>query len=610
MAAQEKTAPRLDFAARLGKFILAPITPAPQQSSQSGKSGDFDKETTENFQGAGAGFIAIVISTVGLFFGHNISWAFWTALVFLVGGVLTAGGSTIALRVATRVKSRAAADTEQVRPNDQKFRNVEMALAEREAAEKSLFERNIKDSFDVRTFEWKNVSLFEDGYYNFAPRVNVLLGRNGFGKTLLFRTLVAMLQHNAQYSAILFPKDQGSERPPLLSVTVGRNGKTERALRDSTYFKSPADQELVGKIPLLAIPDCRFLDRTRLTVAGATANAEGLAAGGARNFLTQEPFVNIIEDLLTGLCLDYGPGRARNPRRRFERGIFKLVEEVVADLIGDRMFQFAEINRVERTRFEILVRTTDSQDLKIPIQTASQGTLSVIAIFGLIHSFLHSLRPDQAEDKVSLGPAIVVIDEIDAHLHPSWQQKILGMLTKRFPNVQFIVSGHSPLIVAGCDRGEVSVLRRREGPGRFYVDPVPGDFLGARAADLYEDVFDIEEKDRLYLEYSAKTTKDLETSSLEISRLEGEENLSSEQEERLSRFLREKRLITRAEQVREERMESGRADARLRKTEAELDRVRYQLFENERETAALRAELARSQGKKAGIPEEGVDGLP
>src|SRR5437879_13772092 len=45
-------------------------------------------------------------------------------------------------------------------------------------------------------------------------------------------------------------------------------------------------------------------------------------------------------------------------------------------------------------------------------------------------------------------------------LHPSWQQKILGMLTNKFPNVQFIVAAHSPVIVAGCDRSEVSVLRK------------------------------------------------------------------------------------------------------------------------------------------------------
>jgi hypothetical protein len=462
--AREKTPPQLDLLTRLGKVILAPITPALQKSSPSDKSGALDPEVVAAFRGSGAAIVWSATWLIVLFLGGNISLLFWLALTGVVVGTLTVIGAISSLRVATRVKSLAVAEAEQTRASDPNFRNVETVRAQRDEFEKSLFDRNVKDAFDVSSFRWQNILLFEDGEYDFAPRVNVLLGPNGFGKTLLLRSLVAMLQHDAQYSAILFPKAHAAERPPQLSLSLRRNGEPEQAVRDATYFAQP----LVGRIPVLAIPDSRFLDRTRLTVAGAAMNAEGLAAGGARHFLTQEPFVNVIEDFLTGLCLDYGPPPLRNPRRRFERGIFKLVEDVVGELAEDRkMFQFAEIKRVDRTRFEILVRTTDSQDLKLPIQIASQGTLSVVAMFGLIYSFLHALRPDEtAEDKIRLVPAIVVIDEIDAHLHPSWQQKILYLLTNRFPNVQFIVSAHSPLIVAGCDLREVSVLRRRDASGR------------------------------------------------------------------------------------------------------------------------------------------------
>jgi predicted ATP-binding protein involved in virulence len=191
----------------------------------------------------------------------------------------------------------------------------------------------------------------------------------------------------------------------------------------------------------------------------------------------------------------------------------------------------------------------------MPIQAASQGTLSVIAIFGLIYGFLHALRPNETEDKIRLVPAIVIIDEIDAHLHPSGQQKILRLLTSRFPTVQFIVSARSPLIVAGCDEGEVSVLRRREDTGGLYVYPPPGDFIGAKATDLYEHIFDIEEKDRTYLEYSAKTAKDLEAAEAKLSRLVDREDLSLEQEGKLADLIRKQRLITRTEEIRKERLE-------------------------------------------------------
>jgi len=61
-------------------------------------------------------------------------------------------------------------------------------------------------------------------------------------------------------------------------------------------------------------------------------------------------------------------------------------------------------------------------------------------------------------------PAVVLIDEIDLHLHPKWQRKIMGYLSERFTNTQFIVTAHSPLIVqAAEDENANIVVLRREG---------------------------------------------------------------------------------------------------------------------------------------------------
>ena len=61
-------------------------------------------------------------------------------------------------------------------------------------------------------------------------------------------------------------------------------------------------------------------------------------------------------------------------------------------------------------------------------------------------------------------PAVVLIDEIDLHLHPSWQRMLIDRLAHCFPNVQFIVTAHSPLVVqsASAARANVVVLRREE----------------------------------------------------------------------------------------------------------------------------------------------------
>ena len=57
-------------------------------------------------------------------------------------------------------------------------------------------------------------------------------------------------------------------------------------------------------------------------------------------------------------------------------------------------------------------------------------------------------------------PAVVLVDEIDLHLHPKWQRELIGFLTERFPNTQFIVTAHSPLIVQAAAGANIALLKR------------------------------------------------------------------------------------------------------------------------------------------------------
>lgn len=57
-------------------------------------------------------------------------------------------------------------------------------------------------------------------------------------------------------------------------------------------------------------------------------------------------------------------------------------------------------------------------------------------------------------------PAVVLVDEIDLHLHPKWQRTLMGYLSERFPNTQFIVTAHSPLVVQAAADANIVVLRR------------------------------------------------------------------------------------------------------------------------------------------------------
>lgn len=82
------------------------------------------------------------------------------------------------------------------------------------------------------------------------------------------------------------------------------------------------------------------------------------------------------------------------------------------------------------------------------------------------------------------GKGVILIDEIDLHLHPSWQVKIVKALRTTFPNVQFIMTTHSPLVLSGVRRNEIISLSN---DGASIGDKIPN-MYGATANEQLEKV--------------------------------------------------------------------------------------------------------------------------
>ena len=90
--------------------------------------------------------------------------------------------------------------------------------------------------------------------------------------------------------------------------------------------------------------------------------------------------------------------------------------------------------------------------------------------------------------------AIVLIDEVELHLHPSWQQRVLTDLARTFPNTQFIVSTHSPQVLT-TTRPEHVVALRREG-GNVVAEQSAAPTYGAEAGDVLATVMGVDERPR------------------------------------------------------------------------------------------------------------------
>jgi predicted ATP-binding protein involved in virulence len=92
----------------------------------------------------------------------------------------------------------------------------------------------------------------------------------------------------------------------------------------------------------------------------------------------------------------------------------------------------------------------------------SDGFRSIMALAGdliwrLIEAFPESNNP-------LLEEGVVLIDELDIHLHPTWQRNIAGLLRRTFPHIQFIMATHSPLVAASAGEDAVTYrFYRKEG---------------------------------------------------------------------------------------------------------------------------------------------------
>jgi len=102
----------------------------------------------------------------------------------------------------------------------------------------------------------------------------------------------------------------------------------------------------------------------------------------------------------------------------------------------------------------------------IPLNRLSTGFVSIVKIF---QEIIAGYGGWSNLDDLSLVDGIVFIDEIEAHLHISWQTKIINILKEFFPNTTFYISTHSPLVLAGLKDGEAYEL---------YKD---GDFVKTKA---------------------------------------------------------------------------------------------------------------------------------
>src|SRR5690606_19957875 len=101
--------------------------------------------------------------------------------------------------------------------------------------------------------------------------------------------------------------------------------------------------------------------------------------------------------------------------------------------------------------------TVDKGKTTLNINQLSDGERGVLALVMDIARRLYQANPG-LNDPLKEGEAVILIDELDLHLHPKWQRSIVENLIRVFPNCQFIASTHSPQIIGEVEPKSITVI--------------------------------------------------------------------------------------------------------------------------------------------------------
>ena len=151
-------------------------------------------------------------------------------------------------------------------------------------------------------------------------------------------------------------------------------------------------------------------------------------------------------------------GHQRNTGMVFENGIGSIPEkkkikeyEAFKNIVAEFMQKINDLNEKPKIYYSSQLEEMVYQEGNntMPITMLSAGYQSLLWIVMNLAYRWALLNPD-ITDNVNEAKGIVLIDEIDMHLHPKWKWNIVKALEETFPHIQFILTTHSPIVISSC----------------------------------------------------------------------------------------------------------------------------------------------------------------
>ena len=321
--------------------------------------------------------------------------------------------------------------------------------------------------------EIQNFKGIEKMNLEFSSGVNLLIGNNGVGKTTVLEALALSIQTYFSRMNDIAKKSIKKDDVHFTSNLVG-DASQHRVYSNPTVIKSKIHFGGVEYSSEISREDETNATRTKYT-------GKEFAAAGRDLLNSQEAILPVICYFSTSRVVDTqkvsttAVGKNKlNDRRcgyidclnatldrkaltdwafkmamaEYKKGTAVAEYEAFKKAVGifmQKMNDLEEIPLVEYTRdFEDITYAEDGKTMLVNYLSA--GYQSLLWMLMEISFRIALLNPEMSD--YSQAEGIVLIDEIDMHLHPRWQWKILDALHSSFPKVQFIAATHSPIIIS------------------------------------------------------------------------------------------------------------------------------------------------------------------
>ena len=331
----------------------------------------------------------------------------------------------------------------------------------------------------------KNFRCYEDVEIEFHPRFNIFVGINGTGKSSALEALriaigslflgvdkykdkiaspgisqddVRLFGLEQQYPVVISSKGviedfsaDGVSRVVEIewerSLTT-KGGATRSANAKEMKEASVRMQEAIRrhgenyKIPLVAYYST---DRFKKEKKDVGVEPDGSRLRGYYNALDPLTNIKFFLDL-------YYTETLSALQHNTPSVILQAVNEAVKKCVDCDELMF-DIKRQE------LLLIQHNMPKGMPFHLLSDGVRSMLALVMEIAFRCYLLNPHLGKEAALLTSGVVLIDEIDLHLHPAWQKRVVEDLRVAFPNIQFIVTTHAPLVIGSLRDGRIFTIK-------------------------------------------------------------------------------------------------------------------------------------------------------